>query len=87
MRYFLRVLGWLLLGMGCVLSLLGVLALSGLAQVPIDFFGVEVGTGTGLVLWTGGWLVAAAAGLALLRATIPHPGCARRGGARSRPPG
>lgn len=73
MSYFLRVLGWLLLGMGCVLSLLGLLSISGLTEIPIDFFGIDVDTGARLAFWTVGWLVAAAAGLALLRATRRSP--------------
>jgi len=66
MRYYLRVLGWLLLGMGTVLAVLGLLAVIGLTQVQIDFFGIDLDTSTKRIAWVAGWLVAAAAGLALL---------------------
>ena len=66
MKYYLRVFGWLLLGMGTVPGVLGVLAVIGLMQVPIDFFGIDLDTRPERIAWAAGWLVAAAAGLALL---------------------
>ncbi len=66
MRYYLRILGWLLLGMGTVLGVLGLLAVIGLMQVQIDFFGIDLDTSTERIAWVAGWLGTAAAGLALL---------------------
>ena len=68
MRYRLRVLGWLLLGMGIVLGGLGACVVAGLFQMPIEFFGIAVDTPGELRAWVAGWLVAALAGGALLRA-------------------
>jgi len=66
MKYYLRIFGWLLLGMGVVLGIVGLLAAIGLMQVQIDFFGIDLDTSAERIAWTAGWLVAAAAGLALL---------------------
>ncbi len=66
MKYYLRVFGWLLFGMGIVLGVLGVLSVIGLTQVSIDFFGIDLDTRAQHIAWAAGWLVAAAAGLALL---------------------
>ncbi len=75
MKYYLRVFGWLLLGMGTVLAVLGLLAVIGLMQVPIDFLGIDLDTRAERIAWVVGWLVAAAVGLALLlltRSPTPH---------------
>ena len=66
MKYSLRVLGWLFLGTGTVLGIVGVLAVTGLIHVQIDFFGIDLNTRAEHIKWIVGWLVAAAAGLALL---------------------
>lgn len=76
MKYYLRVFGWLLLGMGTVLGVLGLLAGFGLVQVQIGFFGIDLETSSERIAWVAGWLVAAAAGLALLYLTrrgTQHP--------------
>lgn len=67
MMHYTHVLGWLLLGMGLVLSVLSLLALAGLLAVQIDFFGLDLDTPTERTVWTAAWLLAAAAGLGLLR--------------------
>ena len=69
MRYYLRAFGWLLLGMGTVLGVLGLLAEIGLMQVQIGFFGIDLDTSVQRIAWVAGWLVAAAAGFALLLLT------------------
>jgi hypothetical protein len=66
LKYYLRVFGWLLLGMGAVLGVLGTLGLIGLTQAPIDWFGISLDSGADRIAWTVSWLAAAAAGLALL---------------------
>ena len=75
MKYYLRVFGWLLLGMGTALAVLGLLAVIGLMQVQIDIMGIALHTSAERIFWVVGWLVAAAAGLALLlltRSSNPH---------------
>lgn len=66
MKYYSRVFGWLLLGMGTVLGAVGVLAVIGLIHVQIDFFGIDLDTAAERIAWTVGWLLAAVTGLALL---------------------
>jgi len=66
MKYYLRVFGWLLLGMGTVLGVVGLLAVIGLMQVPIDFFGIDLDTSVERIAWVVGCLVAAVVGLTLL---------------------
>ena len=66
MKYYLRVLGWLLLGLGTVLGTLGLFAFLGILTVLFDFFGVELNTSTQLIYWIVGWSLSAAIGLALL---------------------
>jgi len=69
MKYYLRVFGWLFLGMGAALSLLGLLALTQLIQVQINFFGIDLNTNREHIAWIVGWLVATVAGFALLLST------------------
>jgi hypothetical protein len=44
MHDYTRVFGWLLVGMGTVLSLITALALAGLIPLQIDFFGFNLDT-------------------------------------------
>ena len=67
MMHYMHVFAWLLLGMGLVLGVLGLLALAGLLAVQIDFFGLDLDTPTERTAWTAAWLLAAAAGIGLLR--------------------
>ncbi len=69
MKYYMRVFGWLFLGMGGVLTVLSLLDLSGLVDVSGNFFGIEVDTSREHAIWLAACLVAAATGLALLRLT------------------
>ncbi len=76
MKYYLRVIDWLLLGMGSVLGVLGLLASFGLVQIQIGFFGIDLETSLARTTWVVAWLAAAAAGLALLYLTrrgTQHP--------------
>ncbi len=69
MKYYVRVFGWLFLGMGSVLSVLTLLDMSGLVDVSGNFFGIEVDTDRERAIWLAACLVGAATGLALLRLT------------------
>jgi len=69
MKYYLRVFGWLLLGMGIVLATVGLLAISGIIQMNIDFFGIDLNSEKELINWLVGWVVAFVAGLILLYLT------------------
>ena len=63
MNTFKRVTGWLLFGVGTVLTSLGMLALAGFAWAQIDLFGIGQQTKNDRVVWVIGWLVAAMVGL------------------------
>lgn len=67
-----RIFGWLLLGMGFVLALLGVMAVIGLVHVQIDAFGVNLDTIQERVAWIVLWMVAAVTGGLLLGLTRPE---------------
>ena len=69
MKYYLRVFGWLLLGMGIVLAIVGLLSISGIIQMNIDFFGIDLNSEKELINWLVGWVVAFVAGLILLYLT------------------
>ncbi len=60
-----RVTGWLLFGVGTVLTCLGMLALAGFAWAQIHLFGIELQTKNDRVMWVIGWLIAAMVGLLL----------------------
>ena len=66
MKYILRVIGWLLLGMGAVMTTLEVLALNGVTQLKIEFFGIHVDSETERTTWLIGWAIAVVAGFVLL---------------------
>lgn len=70
--------GWLLLGMGAVLSVLGFLSVAGVLSVSIHAFGVPVETPAERTLWSVGWLLAALLGGGVLRLARSMPE-ARRG--------
>lgn len=67
-----RIFGWLLLGMGFVLTLLGVMAIIGLVHVQIDAFGVNLDTIQERIAWVVLWVVAAVTGGLLLGLTNPE---------------
>ncbi len=69
MKYYVRVFGWLFLGMGSVLSVVSLLDLSGLVDVKGDFFGIVVDTDRERAIWLAACLVGAATGLILLYLT------------------
>lgn len=58
-----RAAGWLLFGVGTVLTGLGMLALAGFAWAQIDVFGIELQTKNDRVVWVIAWLLAAMIGL------------------------
>jgi hypothetical protein len=67
MHYYSRVVGWLLVGMGTVLSLTTALALTGIIQLQIDFFGFNLDTRGERYLLVSALVIAALIGLVLLR--------------------
>ncbi len=69
MKYYVRVFGWMFLGMGTVLSFLSLLDLSGLVDVSGNLFGVEVDTPRERAIWLAACLAGAATGLVLLYLT------------------
>ena len=71
-----RVVGWLLLGMGIVISLLTTLALAGIVHLQIDFFGFNLDTRSERVALASVCFIVAVAGLVLLRISkrSPHRG-------------
>jgi len=66
MKYYIRVFGWLLLGMGALFGSLGLLLIYGVMEVQIDFWGVEIRTSAQRIYWVVGWSLLAVTGLALL---------------------
>ena len=68
-----RVLGFLLLGMGGVILLLTALALAGIVPLQIDFFGLNLDTRNERVALACGCLIVAVTGLVLLRIAKRSP--------------
>ena len=66
MKHYTRVFGWLLLGMGTVLSALTLLAATGLFPLQIDFFGLDLEASGERITCTVAWLLVAIIGLGLL---------------------
>ncbi len=67
MKYYLRVIGWLLLGMGTVLSALAALAFVDIIPLHITFFERSLETSGERLGWVVGWLLAAGLGFVLLQ--------------------
>lgn len=67
MNYFRRVAGWLLLGMGTVLAGVALLAMMGVTQLQIQFFGFDLDTRGERLVWIWSWGIGALAGFFLLR--------------------
>lgn len=72
MNVHIRVFGWLLFGMGSVLTVLGVLAITGLIQVRIDYFGINLDTMQERIAWIFSWMVVVVSGSLLLALTSPN---------------
>lgn len=66
MNYYLRVFGWLMLGMGLVLGGVTALALADVIPLQITVFGRSLDERTERVRWLAAWLIAAGVGLGLL---------------------
>ena len=81
MHYYMRVIGWLLVGMGTLLSVVTALALAGVIQLQIDFFGFNLDTRGERLALVSGLVIAAVAGFVLLRISKRSPkGVADRAG-------
>ena len=62
-----RAAGWLLVGVGTLMSLAGVLALMGFPDLHLIFGPVEFDTPAEKVAWLGVWMLSIVAGVVLLR--------------------
>ena len=62
-----RVVGWLLVGMGTVLSLVTALALAGIIHLQIDFFGFNLDTRGERYVLVCALVIAVIAGFVFLR--------------------
>ena len=67
MRHLLRGLGWGLLGFGGFMIIPGILSMTRLFPLDLDFFGIDVNTQRERLVWTVGSIVSAVGGYALLR--------------------
>jgi hypothetical protein len=68
-----RVVGWLLVGMGTVLSLITALALAGIIQLQIDFFAFNLDTRGERFVLVSALVIVALVGLVLLRISKRSP--------------
>ena len=62
-----RAAGWLLVGVGTLMSLAGVLALMGMHDLHLQFGPVEFDTAREKAAWIGVWVLSIVAGVVLLR--------------------
>ena len=67
MRDLLRGLGWSLFGFGGLMIIPGILSMTGLFPLDLEFFGIDVDTQRERLVWTVGSIVSAVGGYALLR--------------------
>ena len=67
MKHWLRGLGLILLGFGGFMSIPGILVITGLVAVELDFFGIEIDTQRERLVWTVGFIISAAIGYVILR--------------------
>ena len=71
MNTFIRSFGWLLLGIGSLLTLVGIIALPGWIQVRVDSFGLDLDTIQEWIAWIMCWLVTVITGGLLVGLTNP----------------
>lgn len=69
MNDHIRMFGWVLFGIGCLLTLTGLVALIGFVNIQVDAVGIDLDTTTERVAWIVTWLVAAVSGGLLLALT------------------
>ena len=74
MKQVLRIFGWLLFVVATIFTLMGMLALGDLMQMPSGLLGVELTSKNDRVLWVVVWLLGMLAGLWLAK-----PGGKREG--------
>lgn len=67
-----RVFGWLLFGIGSILTLIGLIALIAVININIDAIGVDLDTTVERIAWIVCWLVAVVSGGILLALTQPE---------------
>lgn len=68
MKTLIRAFGWLLFALSTVFTLMGMLVLGGLMQMPSDLLGIEFTSKNDRVLWVMAWLMGMLAGLWLAKA-------------------
>lgn len=67
MESLLRIFGWLLFIVATIFTLMGMLALGGLMQMPGGLLGIELTSKNDRVLWVVVWLLGMLAGLWLAK--------------------
>lgn len=67
MRNLLLGIGWTLLGFGGCMIAPGIIAMTGLTPLELDFFGIEIDTQPERIAWTVGSIISAVGGYAILR--------------------
>lgn len=74
MNEHIRAFGWLLFGIGSILTLMGLVALIAAMNIQIDAIGVDLDTTIERIAWIVCWLVAVVSGGILLALTQPDNG-------------
>ncbi len=67
MKPLLRIFGWLLFVVATVFTLMGMLDLGGIMQIPEDMLGIRLASKNDRVLWVVAWLLGMLAGLWLAK--------------------
>ena len=67
LRHLLHGFGWILLGFGGFMIIPGILAMTRLVALDLEFFGIEVDTQRERLAWTVGSIISAVGGYAILR--------------------
>lgn len=69
MNDHIRMFGWVLFGIGCLLTMAGLVALVEFVHIQVDAVGINLDTTTERIAWIVSWLVAAVSGGLLLALT------------------
>jgi len=67
MKFLIRIAGWLLFAVATLFTLMGMLELGGLMELPTDLLGIELTSKNDRVLWVVVWLLGMLAGLWLAK--------------------
>ncbi len=69
MNHHIRMFGWVLFGIGSLLTLTGLVALIGFLNIQVDAVGIDVDTTAERIAWIVTWLVVVISGGLLLALT------------------